>query len=271
MINVSIVLYNNDETEINHLIKKIIPIKIINKIFVIDNSEAETNILFHDKVKYIFNNENLGYGKAHNIALKESIKKNIFAHLILNPDVEITEEAIKKLYNFLKENEKCGIVVPKVYYKNGNVQYLSKLLPEPSDLIIRRFLKNFNFAKNKNYRYELQFTGYNKPMEIGVASGSCMLIRVEALKKSGLFDERFFMYLEDYDLSRRIGLNYKVIFYPEAEIIHRYEMHSYKKLKMLIIHVISAIKYFNKWGWYFDKYRKNKNRELLRKLEWKDE
>ena len=270
MINVSIVIYNNDENEINKLIKNISACEIIKKIYIIDNSEKKTDIFKKEKIEYIFNDKNLGYGKAHNITLKKSIEQDVFAHLIMNPDVKIDSKTIKKMYFYLKKNDDVGIVVPKVYYENGNVQYLSKLLPTPFNLIFRRFFNFFSFAKKKDYIYELRFTGYNKPMEIGVASGSCMIIRIEALKKFGLFDERFFMYLEDYDLSRRIGKYYKIMFLPDAEIIHKYEMHSYKNLKMLIIHIISAVKYFNKWGWFFDKYRKNKNLEILKKLGWKN-
>ncbi len=272
MINASIVLYNNNEDEINRLIKNISESPIVKKIFVIDNSIRKTELKNNEKLTYIFNNENIGYGKAHNIGLKESISDNIVkGHLIINPDVEITPNEIKKLYNYLISNEDVGIVVPKVIYPDGEIQYLSKLLPDPFDLIFRRFFYFTDFAKKKINKYELRFTNYNKIMEIGVASGSCMLININALKKTGLFDERYFMYLEDYDLSRRIGEFYKIIFFPDVTIKHKYEMHSYKRLKMLIVHIISAIKYFNKWGWFFDKYRKAKNIQILKKLRWENE
>ncbi len=271
MINVSIVLYNNYEKEINELIERVKESNIVKKIIVIDNSEKPIKIKQDNKkLEYIFNSKNLGFGKAHNIALQKSINENVNAHLILNPDIKINAINIEKLYDYLNKNKDVGIVVPKVIYENGNIQYLSKLLPSPKDLIFRRFLKFFKLTQQNNIKYELIFTGYNKIMEIGVASGSCMMIKIDAIKRVGLFDERFFMYLEDYDLSRRIGKFYKIVFYPEVEIIHKYEMHSYKNLKMLFIHVISAIKYFNKWGWFFDEYRKKRNKEILNKLGWKN-
>jgi len=70
------------------------------------------------------------------------------------------------------------------------------------------------------------------------------------------------MYLEDFDLSRRIGQKYKTVLYPEAVVFHEYTMHSYKNKKLLFIHIASAIKYFNKWGWIFDKERKKKNKRI---------
>ncbi len=272
MINVSIVLYNNNEKEIDKLIKNISESSIVKKIFVIDNSIKKTELNDNKKLIYIFNNKNIGYGKAHNIGLRKSINDdNIKGHLIINPDVEISSNDLERLYNYLINNNDVGIIVPKVIYLNGKIQYLSKLLPDPFDLIFRRFFYYTNFAKKKINKYELRFTNYNKIMEIGVASGSCMLINVNALKKAGLFDERYFMYLEDYDLSRRIGKFYKIIFFPDVTIRHKYEMHSYKRFKMLIVHIISAIKYFNKWGWFFDKYRKTKNKQILKKLRWENE
>ena len=73
------------------------------------------------------------------------------------------------------------------------------------------------------------------------------------------------MYMEDYDLCRRIGQKYKVIFYPEVEIIHKHGKASYKTRKMMMAHINSAIKYFNKWGWFFDKERKIRNKKCIKK------
>ena len=78
------------------------------------------------------------------------------------------------------------------------------------------------------------------------------------------FDGRYFMYMEDYDLCRRIGEKFKVVYYPEAEIIHEHGKASYKSRKMMIIHSQSAIKYFNKWGWFFDKERHKKRKNFLK-------
>ena len=85
------------------------------------------------------------------------------------------------------------------------------------------------------------------------------------LKEIRGFDKRYFMYMEDYDLCRQIGKKYRVVFYPEAKIIHEHGKASYKSWKMMMMHVKSAIKYFNKWGWFFDKERKEKNMECMKK------
>ena len=68
-----------------------------------------------------------------------------------------------------------------------------------------------------------------------------------------------------FSLCRRIGQKYKVIYFPEAEIFHEHGKASYKSRKLMMFHVKSATKYFNKWGWFFDKERKEKNIECMKK------
>ena len=92
-----------------------------------------------------------------------------------------------------------------------------------------------------------------------------MMIRSSVFDDIGLFDERFFMYLEDVDLSRRIHRRYRTVYYPDVHIFHQFHRGSYKGLKPLKYHVSSAIKYFNKWGWFVDKERKEINRKAREK------
>jgi GT2 family glycosyltransferase len=273
-INVSIVLFKNDKNLVEKAIYSCINSTLINKLYLIDNSP--TDVLsclanLDSRIIYIFNNANLGYGKAHNIALKKSIEENIPYHLVLNPDVYFEKGVLEELYNFMEANKDVGLVMPKVLYPDGNIQYLCKLLPTPLDLFGRRFL-NFGplkkIVEKRNEIYELRFTGYDKIMEVPYLSGCFMFIRTEVLKKVGLFDERFFMYLEDTDLSRRIHRAAKTIYYPYVHVYHEYGKGSYKSLKLLYYHIKSAIKYFNKYGWFFDKERKEINKRILKKLGW---
>ena len=83
------------------------------------------------------------------------------------------------------------------------------------------------------------------------------------MRHTGLFDDRFFMYCEDFDFYKRIHLKYKTVFFPEATVIHAHKKESYVNKKLLKMHIRSAIKYFNKWGWFFDKDRRVANKEIL--------
>jgi GT2 family glycosyltransferase len=273
-LNISIVLYHNREEQIKKAIKSVLNTDLNITLYLVDNSSTDSlrKLERIDKrIVYIFNNSNLGFGKAHNIALKKSIEKNIPYHLVLNPDVYFEKGVLEELYDFMENNKDVGLVMPKVLYPDGNIQYLCKLLPTPLDLFGRRFLNFGPFRKiveKRNEVYELRFTGYDKIMEVPYLSGCFMFIRTEVLKKVGLFDERFFMYLEDTDLSRRIHRVAKTVYYPYVYIYHEYGKGSYKSLKLLYYHIKSAIKYFNKYGWFFDKEREEINKKILEKLGW---
>jgi hypothetical protein len=273
-INVSIVLFKNDQDLVKKAIYSCVNSVLINRIYLIDNSPRDILSCLaslDSRIEYIFNNANLGFGKAHNIALKRSIEENIPYHLVLNPDVYFEGGILEELYHFMENNPDVGLVMPKVLYPDGTLQYLCKLLPTPLDLFGRRFLNFGPFRKiveKRNEVYELRFTGYDKIMEVPYLSGCFMFIRSEVLKKVGLFDERFFMYLEDTDLSRRIHRVAKTVYYPYVYVYHEYGKGSYKSLKLLYYHIKSAIKYFNKYGWFFDKEREEINKKILKKLGW---
>ena len=274
-LNVSIVLYQNSLVQLKRAINSVLSTKLDVKLYLIDNSPADSLKILSElnpRIIYIFNNANLGFGKAHNIAIKETLKEGVPFHLIMNPDIYFDKEVLEELYSFMEENKDIGLVMPKVLYPDGRIQYLCKLLPTPFDLFGRRFLNKGplkKYIEKRNEIYELRFTGYNKIMEVPYLSGCFMFIRTEVLKKVGLFDEKFFMYLEDTDLSRRIHRVAKTIYYPYVHIYHEHQKGSYKNLKLLKIHIESAIKYFNKWGWFNDPERDIINKKTLEKLKYK--
>lgn len=265
MLNASIVLYQHSPAEIQQLVLALRASSLVSEIYLIDNSETPNKDFEQFPARYIFNNKNLGYGAAHNIAIRETIAQNTPFHLVVNPDIELKTENLDELLAYMEQNPGVGHLMPKVLYPDGSLQYLCKLLPKPSDLFFRRFLPA-SWAKKSNEKFELRHSGYDKIMEIPYLSGSFMLLRTSALKEVGLFDERFFMYPEDIDLTRRISRKYKTIFYPNVSIIHHHEQASYKNRKLLYVHLLNMSKYFNKWGWFFDAERKKINEDTLRKI-----
>lgn len=263
-IGVSIVLYHNSD-EIQKTINCILSSSLKIKLFLIDNSETDDLRKFAkgDGIEYIFNNENIGYGSAHNIGIKKSIEDGAKYHIVMNPDITFEKGTLETVLEYMEAHSDVGSLMPRVFYEDGSIQRLCKLLPTPFDLIGRRFMGNTNWAKKQNAQYELHDFDYNSTLNTPCLSGCFMFVRTSVFEKSGLFDPRYFMYLEDYDLIRRINMNSKTIFYPGVSIIHGHAKESYKSGKLLKIHVQSAIKYFNKWGWFFDKERKRINQEIL--------
>jgi len=265
MVNISVVLYNTSMDDIDRIIKTLEDYDKIHTLFFIDNSPKINKYLeglSKKNIEYIYTTKNLGYGKGHNIAMKESMKMNVDFHLVLNPDIYFEIETLEKLSVFMSSQPEIGHLMPKVVYPDNSNQYLCKLLPSPFNLFARSFLPNKLYQK-LNEKYELRISGYDKIINVPYLSGCFMFLRVSSLKEVGVFDERFFMYPEDVDLTRRIHRKYKTVFYPEVSVIHRHEKASFKSSKMKVIHIVNMIKYFNKYYWFFDFERLKINKNIL--------
>jgi hypothetical protein len=268
-ISASIVLYKTNPLELKQVYQCILQSGLDLQLILIDNSPDDRlrNSVIGDNIKYLFTGKNIGFGRGHNLAIKEIIQKSDF-HLVLNSDITFQSNVISALADYMTRHPEVGQIMPKVISPEGEIQKLCKLIPTPFDLIFRRFLP-FTILKRRQEKFQLTFTGYDKVMEVPYLSGCFMFFRVSSLREVGLFDERFFMYPEDIDLTRRINEKYKTIFFPEVFIVHDHAKESYKKPGMLMIHSANMIKYFNKWGWFIDYKRVKTNERILRKLNYK--
>ena len=268
-ISCSIVLFHNPVEEIRKAIESFLSCPKNIKLYLVDNSKEDTlrYEFVSPQIEYIFNGRNLGYGSAHNLAIEKAKEQSKY-HLILNPDVEFDPKILTGLFNFMEQRDNIGLVMPKVLYRNGEIQYLCKKLPSPGDLFLRRFIPSpvkFLFKKILE-AYELKNKDYNSPMDIPNLSGCFMFIRTKVFSDIGLFDEQYFLYLEDTDLCRRINNYYRTVYYPRVSIIHGYSKASYKSFRLLRYHLLSSIKYFNKWGWFNDKKRILINRSVVNNI-----
>ena len=258
MLNVSIVIYKHLLSEVESLILSLQQSKVVENIYIVDNSPVPSNDFKREGLIYIFTGKNLGYGAGHNIAIRKSILNNIAFHLVVNPDITLEPCVLIEMLTYMQKNPEIGHVMPKIVYPNGDIQYLCKLIPTPVDLIFRRFLPA-RWTEKRMRKFEMRDTGYAEIMDVPYLSGCFMLLRTEALKKVGLFDERFFLYPEDIDLTRRIGEHYRTVFYPLVSVVHHHAKSSYQSFSMMIVHMWNLKKYFNKWGWIFDKKRREIN------------
>lgn len=245
----------------------------INKLYFIDNSPTDRLRRHFDvSTYYIYNGANLGFGKANNIAMRESVEEEIEYHLLVNPDITFDKGVIHSLVTFMDNNPEVGLAMPKILYPDGSTQYLCKLMPTPFDLIGRRFFGWGPFKKYVNQRneiFELRNMSYDVQVDVPILSGSFMILRTSVLKEVGLFDERYFMYLEDFDLCRRVGEVARTTFVPDVKVFHEYEKGSYYNRRLFKHHIVSALKYFTKWGWFFDKKRRERNAQFFRQMKQK--
>lgn len=264
MLNISIVLYHPKwEQEVLPLVTELLKVHNLRRIYLLDNSEVKSKepIAKSPKLRYMHMDANLGYGKAHNIAIRETAYEQTAFHLVMNSDIRVHAEDIDAMHDWMIANSQVGQLMPKVLNPDGSQQYLAKRLPAPLDVFGRRFLPAF-LMKRRNKRYELRDLDLERPINAPYLSGCFMMLRTKAVVEAGLFDERFFMYPEDIDLTRRIHRNYLTLYYPAWTIVHDHAQASYKNKHMLRIHIQNMCRYFNKWGWCFDKERKLFNNNL---------
>lgn len=270
MITASIVLYKTDNHDLEKVVNSYNPVKD-RLLYLIDNSPEKSvlpdKIINNPFIIYIFLNKNIGYGSGHNVAIREAIKINSTYHAVLNPDIYFNNEIINHIVDYMNKNKDIGQIMPKIVNQHDEVQYLCKLIPTPFDLIFKRFLPS-KINNIFSYKFQLKFTNYNNIIEVPYLSGCFMFFRIAALEIIGLFDERFFMYPEDIDITRRMNELFKTIYYPEVSVTHIHAAESYRSKKMLFIHITNIIKYFNKWGWFFDNKRRKTNKKILTQLNY---
>ena len=232
-LSVVIVNYNVKYFLEQCLISVLKAMKGINgEVFVVDNASVDGSCQMvkerFPNVRLIENSQNHGFSFANNQALRVVSGEYV---LVLNPDTVVEEGTFSKCLQFMDKHPDAGGLSVKMIDGKG------KFLPEskralPSPMV--SFYKIFGFAKlfphsKKFGRYHLGHLNENQTHEIEILPGAFMFIRKRALDKAGLFDETFFMYGEDIDLSYRIILNgFKNYYFPETTIIH-YKGESTKK------------------------------------------
>ncbi|MFN2268658.1 MAG: glycosyltransferase, partial [Desulfonatronovibrio sp.] len=216
------------------------------------------------QAQYIEVRKNIGFGAGHNLAIKKAIENKSKYHLVINPDIYFMPGVLEDLYEYMESNPDVGNVMPLVTYPDGRNQYLAKMMPDPFTLILRLFYRYLpeHTVEKLSRNYELQDLPLDRPVEVPSLSGCFMFLRCEALKEVGFFDERFFLYFEDYDLNRRISQKYKTVFYPLSSIVHHFERASRRDPIAFRHHLFSAVRYFNKWGWFFDSKRREENKKI---------
>lgn len=263
-ITASIVVYNNDCDEISRLLDCLVLSNVV-KIFIIDNSVTSTfqNLCLNRKIEYIHNPTNPGFGAAHNIAITKTIELGCAYHFIVNPDIYFEGDIITPMIEYMHMDSSIGMLMPQILNLDGTVQNLPKLLPSPLSILLRKIKKPSAIYQKFINQYELR----NVPKELiynaPVLSGCFTLLNLEAIKKVGLYDDTYFMYFEDWDLSRRMHQHYKTIYFPLVSVFHGYDSGANKSKKLFKIYINSAFTYFNKWGWFFDSDRKEINKRAL--------
>lgn len=206
--------------------------EIETEIFVVDNNSVDGSAqLIREKfpdLHFIENNENVGFSRANNQAIR--IAKGEYI-LLLNPDTVVEEDTFLKVTGFMDKHPEAGGLGVKMIDGKGTFLPESKRgLPTPWVAFYKMFGLSKLFPNSRKFgKYHLSYLNKNEIHDVEILAGAFMLLRKETLDKVGLLDEAFFMYGEDIDLSYRIIQGgYKNYYFPETTIIH-YKGESTKK------------------------------------------
>jgi len=195
---------------------------VIFEVFVVDNASSDNSVngfkkAFGDKITVIESKENLGFGGGNNLGIKASKGKYVF---LLNTDTLLINNAIKILFDFMEQNPQAGVCGGSLYGAEGKpVGSFRKRFLQENESVICKIFRALKMFISGNLSGHFNFG--DKNIKVDVITGADMMIRREALIKSGLFDTDFFMYLEEDELTVRITKNgYFSYFVPAAKITH---------------------------------------------------
>lgn len=226
--------------------------KIPYEIIIVDNDEKK--IIEHElkkifpEVKYIKALGNIGFGAGNNLGASYAKGDFLF---FLNPDTEIYSKVIDILVDFLQKNPNTAIVAPIFTDRNNkpyDLQGAKRLTPLRAIFtlsFIHRLLPNNSIAKD----YLLSSWNKTKLKEVDVVPGTGFVIRTNIFEEIGGFDEKFFLYFEEFDICSRVKeLGYKIYILPNARVKHIWEA-STKKATFDVkkIFVQSRFYYFKKY------------------------
>lgn len=206
---------------------------VLLKVLVIDNGSKQREKIsvlqkwkaINYEYQFISSSENLGFAGGNNLGFRMGIKEDFDYFMLLNNDVSVPNDFFIKLYKFIKKDKRIGLVSPKIYFAKGFEFHKERYKREDLGRVIWYAggivdLKNvYAFHRGVD---EVDKGQYDKECVTDFASGACVLIRKEVLRKVGLFDENYFLYWEDVDLSLRAKkAGFLVYYYPKSYIWHK--------------------------------------------------
>ena len=248
-ISIAIVAYNDEEDVCNAVasIEAHTAERISKQIYIVDNSDTPNGLIAlehkYRDVSYVPAGQNLGFGGGHNLVLERLDSR---FHAIVNPDILLRMDALDTLMQFM-DREQVGMSVPRIVDEEGKLQAVYRRELTVWDMFLRMFFKGA--CKKRQAYHTMQDMDYETAFPVPFAQGSFLVIRTDLFRRLGGFDERFFLYMEDADLCRRVNEVSTLFYCPDAEVVHKWERGSHKNHSLFRIHVHSMFAYFRKWGW----------------------
>ncbi len=247
-VSVCIVTFNNAAVigQMLESVYKNAPENIM--VYVVDNNSTdETTDIVAEKfpsVTLIKNTDNKGFGHGHN-AVMDMLDSDY--HFIVNPDILIKNNIFAEMSDYMNNNPDVVMAVPKFIYENGEEQFTPKLQPSFKYMLGGRLERFGGCFKRRRDEYTMRNKQVTEPVDVGFCSGCFIAIRTSVFKQIKGFDERYFLYNEDADLTRMAQKYGRTVYTPQFSVVHLWERAYMKSIKYFIIQISSMFKYFYKW------------------------
>lgn len=229
------------------------------EIIIVDNHSHDESIGWirarfghESRVSILETRGNIGYGRGNNLGA--SIARGEYV-LIVNPDNILPQNSVACLLSQLQKNPDVAIVGPALVYPDGTVRPSARAFPVLRDLFHKRLLPE---QWHRSYERNMA-TKNDGPVRVDWLVGACLLVRSAVFHELRGFDERFFLFFEDIDFCRRARtLGYGVLYDPTVRVHDRKQRLSEGGVlsplwkKTTRVHLVSAWKYFRKWGFGLD-------------------
>ena len=257
-LSIGLVTFNHERVVEKTLrsVLEALPPNIPAHIWVLDNRSKDRTLAAvrriaeeDSRVSVIAGTRNEGFARGNNRILQ--LVDSTY-HVFCNPDITVTPGALDTLIDFLRGRPDVAIVCPRVHFEDGRLQPLNKRHPTVSDLFLRRFMPRplQQYFADRMQRYDMLDRGYDESYDVPFVSGAFMMCRTEVLRALGGFDARFFLYLEDADLSRQVQQSgWRTVYCPDAVVLHEWRRDAHRSYRGTLLFCVSAVRYFNKWGW----------------------
>ena len=248
MVSVSIVTYNSADVIgrlLSGLFEKTVGTDVA--VFVVDNGSTDgTAALVREQFPQVtvIEQDNRGFGGGHNAVLSHLSSDY---HAIINPDITFSEDVLSKLAAYMDEHPDVAITCPLIKNEDGTVQDVPRRNPNFRYILSGKLQKYSRYFRKKRVEYTMSDADVSAPIDVEFCTGCFMFIRTEVFQTLGGFDEQFFLYCEDADLTRRARKLGKATCMPQAVAVHAWERGSYRNPKLFRMHLHSLRLYFRKW------------------------
>jgi GT2 family glycosyltransferase len=246
-IGVVTINYNSDNETHTLLesLKKVHNPGFVLDIIVVDNGSKAPFVLKsqekEDHIHLVRSDENTGFSGGNNIGIKKSLDRGADYVLIINNDTVVDPQMVENLLEVLERDERIGVVVPKIYFAKGHEFHKDKYTKDELGRVLWYAGGSTDWDNVKSVHRgvdEVDHGQYDTVDEISFATGCCMMLKREVLENVGArcivpvqgeqrkvsvqyFDDNYFLYYEDADLSERIkNAGYDIFYAPDAVLFH---------------------------------------------------